>query len=82
MVNQWMLELQDPPDCTVRHHGDGSIRVIVWGSLNSNPSYLVRLYGSGKLLVVDQSDLRVYGNPGDPRDTPGWSIPDDWHRER
>jgi hypothetical protein len=73
-----MLELQDPMDCVVRHHGDGSIRVIVWGSINANPAYLVRLYGSGKLLVVDQSDLLVYGNPGDARDHAGLTIPPHW----
>ena len=80
MVNQWMLELQDPMDCVVRQHGEGSIRVIVWGSVNANPAYLVRLYGSGRMLVVDQSDLLVQGNPGDPRDARGLTIPKDWTR--
>ena len=74
----WMLELADPLDCVVRHHGEGSIRVMVWGSLNANPQCWVRLYGSGKMLVVDQSDLRVSGNPGDERDEGGLSIPEDW----
>ena len=73
-----MLELSDPPDCVVRHHGEGSIRVMVWGSLNANPQFLVRLYGSGKVLVVDQSDLRMAGNPGDERDEGGLQIPEDW----
>ena len=76
----WMLELSDPPDCVVRHHGEGSIRVMVWGSLNSNPQFLVRLYGSGKVLVVDQSDLRMAGNPGDERDEGGLQIPEDWNK--
>jgi hypothetical protein len=80
MVNQWMLELQDPPDCFVRHHGEGSIRVMVWGSLNSNPQCWVRLYGSGRMLVVDQSDLLTSGNPGDPRDANGPTIPKEWKR--
>ena len=73
-----MLELADPIDCFVREHGEGSIRVIVWGSVNANPGFLVRLYGSGKVLVVDQSDLRMYGNPGDPRDAGPLDIPNDW----
>ena len=73
-----MLELSYPPDCVVRHHGEGSIRVMVWGSLNANPQFLVRLYGSGKVLVVDQSDLRMAGNPGDERDEGGLQIPEDW----
>jgi hypothetical protein len=65
----WMLELADPLDCTVRQLGEGSIRVLVWGSVNANPQCWVRLYGTGKMVVVDQSDLTVHGNPGDPRDT-------------
>jgi hypothetical protein len=69
MTHNWMLELSDPWDCVVRDLGEGSVRVIVWGSVNANPAYLVRLYGSGRLAVVDQSDLRIAGNPGDPRDT-------------
>ena len=80
MVNQWMLELSDPIDCEVRDHGEGSIRVLVWGSLNANPQCWVRLYGSGKMLVVDQSDLRTHGNPGDERDLGGPHIPSHWRR--
>jgi len=79
-VTQWMLELADPIDCEVRDHGEGSIRVLVWGSLNANPQCWVRLYGSGKMLVVDQSDLRTHGNPGDERDTGGPHIPSGWQR--
>jgi hypothetical protein len=79
-ANLWMLELQDQMDCVVRQHGEGSIRVIVWGSVNANPQMLVRLYGSGRMLVVDQSDLVVNGNPGDPRDANGPTIPKEWKR--
>jgi hypothetical protein len=77
-TSNWMLELADPIDCVVREHGEGSIRVMVWGSVNSNPQFLVRLYGSGKLLVVDQSDLRTQGNPGDERDIFPLPIPEGW----
>ncbi len=70
-----MLELSDPPDAYVRGHGWGSVRVLMAGSLNANPSCWVRLYGSGKVLWVDQSDLRLAANPGDPRD--GIEIPED-----
>jgi len=76
----WMLELADPIDCVVREHGEGSIRVMVWGSVNANPQFLVRLYGSGKLLVVDQSDLRTQGNPGDERDIFPLPIPEGWEK--
>ena len=69
-VNHWLHELADPWDCVVRDLGEGSVRLICWGSVNANPAYLVRLYGSGRLVVVDQSDLTIAGNPGDPRDTP------------
>lgn len=72
-----MLELSDPPDAFVRGHGWGSVRILMWGSLNANPQAWVRLYGSGKMLVVDQSDLRLAHNPGDERD--GIDIPEDWH---
>lgn len=71
-----MLELADPVDCTVRQLGEGSIRVLMWGSVNSNPALLIRLYGSGKLIVADMTDVRVHGNPGDSRD--GIEIPEDW----
>lgn len=75
----YLHEFADPPDAYVRSHGEGSIRLVCWGSINANPQFLVRLYGSGKLLTVDQSDLRVAGNPGDPRDgTPGWIVPENW----
>jgi len=65
-----MLELSEPWDCTVRDLGEGAIRVLVWGSVSCNPSAWVRLYGSGQMRVVDQNDLIVHGNPGDPRDVP------------
>ncbi len=63
-----ILEVNDPLDCYVRELGEASIRFIVWGSLNSNPQFLVRLYGSGEMRVADMTDVRVYGNPGDKRD--------------
>lgn len=72
-----MLELADPMDCVVRQLGEGSIRVLMWGSVNANPAFLVRLYGSGRLVVADMSDVRVAHNPGDPRD--GMAIPEEWH---
>ena len=72
-------ELSEPLDCWVRRLGEGSIRLVMAGSVNANPAFLVRLYGSGQMRWVDQNDAVVYGNPGDPRDgrliTP---IPDDW----
>lgn len=71
-----MLELSDPMDCHVRNLGEGSIRVLMWGSVNSNPQMLIRLYGSGKLIVADMTDVRAAHNPGDPRD--GIQIPEDW----
>lgn len=74
-----MLELSDPPDAYVRGHGWGSVRVLCAGSQNANPWCWVRLYGSGKMLVVDQADLRLAHNPGDPRD--GVDIPTDWASE-
>lgn len=79
MTNCWLVELADPIDCYVRGHGEGSIRFLVWGSLNANPSCWVRLYGTGKMLTVRQEDLRTAGDPGDVRDgTPGWVIPEGW----
>lgn len=69
-INHWLHELADPWDCVVRDLGEGSVRLLCWGSVNANPAYLVRLYGSGRLVVVDQADLTIAGNPGDPRDVP------------
>ena len=70
-----MLELSEPVDCTVRDLGEGAIRVLVWGSVSANPSCWVRLYATGQMRVVDQNDLIVHGNPGDPRDVPPRSQP-------
>jgi hypothetical protein len=75
----YLHEFADPFDVFVRELGEGSARVMIWGSVNANPQFLVRLYGSGKVVVVDMTDLRVAGNPGDPRDgLPGWEIPTLW----
>ena len=66
-VTYWH-ELGEPLDCYVRKLGEGSIRLVMAGSVNANVGCWVRLYGSGQMRWVDQSDLIVYGNPGDPRD--------------
>ena len=43
--------------------GYGVVLFLFSGSIHSNPSFMVRLYDSGELRVVDMRDLRVYGNP-------------------
>ena len=61
-VNQTMLELNDPFDVETPL-GYGVAMVLFSGSINSNPSFLVRIYGTGELRVVDMRDVKVYGNP-------------------
>ncbi len=80
-VTYWH-ELSEPLDCYVRRLGEGFIRLVMAGSVNSNPGCWVRLYGSGQMRWVDQSDLITYGNPGDPRGgrlcppiPEGWEVP-------
>lgn len=73
---QTMLELSDPPDAQVRGHGACSVRIVVAGSLNANPGFICRQYGTGKVFLADMLDVRLEPNPGDPRD--GIEIPASW----
>lgn len=83
MTVTYLHEFDDPFDVYVRELGEGSARLLAWGSVNANPSFLVRIYGTGELVVVDMKDLRVAGNPGDERDGfPGWVIPPHWVKVR
>jgi hypothetical protein len=70
-MQQVIHEFADPPDCIVRELGDGSVRAMALGSVNANPGFLVRIYGSGEVVWVDMKDLVLYGNPGDSRDLGG-----------
>jgi len=43
--------------------GYGVVLFLFSGSIHSNPSFMVRLYHSGELRVIDMRDIKVYGNP-------------------
>lgn len=75
-MNQVIHEFQDPPDAYVRKLGWGSVRLMALGSVNANPGFLVRLYGSGDVRWVDMLDLKFAHNPGDERDD--ITIPEGW----
>ena len=53
------------------------VMFMIVGSPTSNPQFLIRIYGSGQLRMVDQNDLLIYGNP--MIDQPlNPIIPEDW----
>ena len=63
MTIQTIHELANPWDCEVRGLGYGLVKMMISGSVDSNPQFLVRLYDTGDIRTVDQNDIRLYGNP-------------------
>lgn len=59
---QTMHEIQNPFDVQTPL-GYGVALFVIAGSIHSNPQFIVRLYDTGILRVVDMIDLKVYGNP-------------------
>lgn len=72
-------EIENPFDCFVRELGEGCALFLIPGSMHSNPQFIVMLYDSGDLRVVDMRDMKLYGNPtnGQPLTPP---IPDSWKK--
>jgi hypothetical protein len=60
---QTMLELNNPFDAYARGLGYCMVMIVIAPSSLSNPQFIVRVYGSGDIRVVDQNDLKVYGVP-------------------
>lgn len=62
-MTQLIHEIQDPFDVETPL-GYGVALFLIAGSIHANPQFIVRLYSSGFLRVIDMIDLKVYGNPG------------------
>ena len=77
MIVQTIHEIVNPFDAYARKLGYCMVMFMIAGSPTSNPQFLVRIYGSGLIRMVDQNDLILYGNPMmDEPLTP--KIPDEW----
>ncbi len=76
MVMQTMLELSNPFDAYARKIGYCLVMFLIAPSAISNPQWIVRVYGSGDMRVVDSIDLKAYGNPAIDGLVP--EIPADW----
>ncbi len=74
---QTIHEVMDRFDGYAKNLGDCTIYFLFAGSSTCNPQFMVRLHGTGDMRMVDQNDVKVYGNPqtGEPL-TP--FIPEDW----
>lgn len=62
MVNQIIHEIQNPFDVDTPL-GYGLALFLIAGSVHSNPQFIVRIYDTGILRVVDMVDIKVFGNP-------------------
>ena len=77
MIIQTIHEIMNPFDGYARKLGYCLVMFMIAGSVTSNPQFLVRIYGSGQIRMVDQNDLIIYGNPMmDEPLVP--KIPDEW----
>jgi len=72
-----MLELNNPFDAYAKLLGYCLVLFMIAPSATSNPQFIVKLYGSGDLRVVDMVDLKVYGNPSAGENLIP-TIPSDW----
>ena len=61
-MQQVCHEIMDPFDVETPL-GYGVAVFLFMGSINSNPSFMVKYYNTGELRVVDMRDVKVYGNP-------------------
>jgi hypothetical protein len=65
---QTIHEVLNPFDVVVRELGDAVVLFLFSGSISSNPQFLVRIYKTGELRVVDIRDCLMYGDPGNKFD--------------
>lgn len=77
MIQQTILEISNPFDAYARNLGPCLVMFLIMGSCTSNPQFIVRIYHKGDLRVVDQNDLKVYGNPSAGENLVP-DIPKDW----
>lgn len=74
-MQQVIHEIQDRFDIKVRKLGDGTALFLFAGSTSSNPYFLVRLYSTGQLRMVEMTDIEMYGDPGNIKDNDNISLP-------
>lgn len=70
MIVQTIHEILNPFDVETPL-GTGTALFLIAGSIHSNPQFIVRLYNSGTVRTIDQTEITIYGNPMDGR---GWDI--------
>lgn len=65
---QTIHEIEDRFDGYAKGLGDCTVYFLFSGSSTCNPQFMVRIHTSGDMRMVDQNDLKVYGNPqyGEP----------------
>lgn len=61
-MTQIIHEIADPFDVTTPL-GPGVAIFLIAGSINANPQFIIRLYETGNLRVVDMVDLKMASNP-------------------
>lgn len=62
-MQQTIHEINNPFDAYAKRIGYCLVMFMVAGSCTSNPQFVVKVYHKGDLRMVDQNDLKVYGNP-------------------
>jgi hypothetical protein len=77
---QTIHEIEDKFDAYAKHLGYCLVMFMFAGSPTSNPQFLVKLYHSGDIRMVDQNDLKLYGNPNAGEKLIP-DIPEDWKPE-
>lgn len=61
-MTQLIHEIQDQFDVDTPL-GKGVALFLIAGSIHANPQFIVRLYESGNVRVVDMIDIKVANNP-------------------
>lgn len=77
-MQQTILEISNPFDAYARNLGYCLVMFMIAPSPLSNPQWIVRVYGSGDMRVVDTIELKAYGNPAIDGLLP--DIPEDWKK--
>lgn len=87
MTQQTILEISNPFDCYAKGLGYSLAIFLFIGSNTSNPQFMVKIYHTGDLRIVDQNDIKVYGNPAAgekliPEIPDNWLTPADYKNRR
>lgn len=80
MITQTLHEIQNPFDAYAKQLGYCLVLFMIAGSNTSNPQFIVKLYHTGDLRVVDMVDLKLYGNPAAGESLVP-EIPESWKKD-